>query len=120
LLATAADYELARKLALGPLHNAIGLGPDFRKCIEFAAKLPDRVFSSNDAGTAWGDKSRKVTHDWLKKLAEVGVVKCVAQSVGNTPARWQRTGKSVDELLLPSVATVRKGCVTALPVGKNG
>lgn len=114
LLATTDDYELARKLVLGPLHAAIGLGKDYSQCTAFAAKLPKKEFSSNDALKFLGANSRKVCHDWLNKLADMGVIRCVAEGHGNQPARWNTTGKSVDELLLPSVATVRD-YVSALP-----
>ena len=58
-----------------------------------------------------GRFSNKMTRDrTLKKMVEMGLVKCVAESVGNTPARWRWTDKSLDELVLPTVETV---CVTA-------
>ena len=56
----------------------------------------------------------------LDGLADMGVILCVAEGVGNKPARWRKTGKAVDELLLPSVATVRAACVPALPGPKSG
>jgi hypothetical protein len=109
LLATVEDYELARRLALGPLHAVIGLGADYAKFGPFVEKLPAREFDSNEAGKAMKTNSRKVTHDWLRKLAEMGVVRCVAEGSGNKPARWRKTGKSLDELILPTVASLRKG-----------
>jgi hypothetical protein len=120
LEATVEDYDLARRLVLGSLHQVIGLGPDYVKFGAFAAKLPDGEFDTRVAAAKMEANSRKVTHVWLQKLADMGVVRRVAASVGNRPARWQKTGKSMDELLLPSVATVRKACVTALPVSQGG
>lgn len=115
LVATADDYELARLLVLGPLHASVGLGKDHAKCAAFAAKLPEHEFDSAEALKVLSAETRKVAHDWLKKLVSVGVIKCVAAGVGNRPARWRKTGKSVDEALLPSVATIRAACVSALP-----
>jgi hypothetical protein len=117
LEATVEDYAIARRLALGPLHTAIGLGSDHAKCTAFFRSLPEGEFDSNQAAQAMEAGSRKVTHERLNKLAEMGLIKCVAKSTGNKPARWRRTGTSIDELILPSVPTIREECVTALPSG---
>jgi hypothetical protein len=113
LLATVEDYAVARRLVLGPLHAAIGLGSDYGKFAPFLGKLPKEEFDSRQATAAMDAKRRNVTQTWLQKLAEMGVVRCVAEASGNRPARWRRTGKSIDELRLPSVETVRSACVTA-------
>jgi hypothetical protein len=107
LEATVEDYAVARRLVLGPLHTAIGLGHDFDKCVDLYRKLPQGGFTSTQAAGLLGANSRKVCHLWLGKLAEVGLIQCVEASASNRPARWKTTGKNPDELLLPSVATVR-------------
>jgi hypothetical protein len=119
MLATVEDYELARRLLLAPLHTAIGLGKDYARCQRFARKLPDGEFDSRQAAAALDANSRKVTQEWLARLAELGVVRCVEPAKGNRPARWCRTAKDVDELLLPSVEAVR-ACVAALPSVTGG
>jgi hypothetical protein len=120
LEATVDDYAVARRLVLGPLHTAIGLVTDHARYIEFEKRLPKGEFDSNKAMNEMKTSSRKVTHDVLKKLAAMGVVQCVAKSEGNKPARWRRTGRTIDELILPSIATIRAATVTALPKPKNG
>jgi hypothetical protein len=119
LEATFDDFALARRLVLGPLHTAIGLGSDYTMVRAFLRKLPKEEFNSNEAAKAMETNSRKVTLDRLRKLANWGVIRCVAEGVGNTPARWRRTGTSIDELILPTVATIRGACVTALPSDKS-
>ena len=126
LEATVEDYAVARRLALGPLHTAIGLGADYSRCKGIERKLrklPRGEFDSKQAAEALGAGSpisRKVTQEALKKLAAMGGIELVAESVGNKPARWRWKGKSIDELILPSVATIRQACVTALPGPKSG
>jgi hypothetical protein len=117
LEATTEDYAIARRLIIGPLHTAIGLGADHAKCVTFFRTLPNGEFDSHQAAQAMEAGSRKVTHERLDKLTEMGLIKCVAESAGNKPARWRRTGTSIDELILPNVATIRDACVTALPEG---
>jgi hypothetical protein len=115
---SAAASWLARVFPIGldgPLHAVIGLGKEHAKCEEFARKLPEGEFDSNRAAALLGANSRKVAHDWLNKLAEMGVVQLIAAGIGSRPARWLRTGKAIDELVLPSVATVRHALVTSLP-----
>jgi hypothetical protein len=110
LEATVDDYAVARAMVLGPLHAAIGLGKEYREGIAFARKLPTgRRFSGTEAGKLLGANSRKVLKTWMDDLYRLGLVRCVQKANGNQPAWWERTGKDVDELLLPSVATVRGG-----------
>ncbi|HEY7428851.1 MAG TPA: hypothetical protein VH682_31765 [Gemmataceae bacterium] len=107
LEATLDDYRLARRLALGSLHLAIGLGKDYEKCKAIENKLPKgKPFTTTEAAQALGDKSRKVTLDALAKLQEAGVIHCFVKGQGNRPATWRWTGVSVDELILPGVETV--------------
>jgi hypothetical protein len=107
LEATLDDYRLARRLALGSLHLAIGLGKDYEKCKMIEKKLPEgKPFTTTEAAQALGDKSRKVTLDALAQLEDAGVIHCFVKGQGNRPTRWNWTGVSVDELILPSVETV--------------
>jgi hypothetical protein len=111
LLATADDYALARRLILGPLHAVIGMGDDRAKAGAFLKKLPAGEFDSNRAAQSMEANSRKVAHQRLKKLAEVGAVECIDPGSGNRPARWRKTGKELDEALLPGVETIRAACL---------
>src|SRR5262249_45623436 len=86
----------------------IGLGADYAKCTAFFRGLPKGEFDSNQAAQAMEARSRKVAHDRLNKLTEMGLIQCVAETAGNKPARWRRTGTSIDEVILPSVATMRE------------
>jgi hypothetical protein len=115
LEATLEDYALARRLVLGSLHLAIGLGKDFAKCQEIEKKLPqDKQFTTAEAAAALGKDgplSRKVTGEALAKMATHGIIKLVRTGIGTKPSVWEWTGKTVDELLLPSVARVREAYV---------
>jgi hypothetical protein len=108
LEATIGDYALARRLVLGSLHAAIGLGKEFESCKVIEAKLPKgKSFTTSQAARALGvDISRKTTHDALRKLADMGIIKCIVEGKGNSPAWWNWTGRTVEESILPLAATV--------------
>ena len=78
-------------------------------------KLPqDKQFTTAEAAAALGKDgplSRKVTGEALAKMATHGIIKLVRTGIGTKPSVWEWTGKTVDELLLPSVARVREAYV---------
>ena len=106
LIATQQDYTIARRLLLRPLHDSIGVGSIFRKYKQLRKGLKKREFDSNQAGKAGGFKNRQTRKRNLDKLQALGVIELVAKGKGNKSDRWRWTGKSPDELVLPSVHTV--------------
>jgi hypothetical protein len=108
LEATLEDYALARRLVLGPLLASIGLSRQNEEHAKRLKKLPNRQFTTVEAGKVMGAKSRKVTLDWLKQLAGLGLVECVRRGTSHKPATWRKTGKRPEDLLLPDVEAVRK------------
>jgi hypothetical protein len=117
LEATVEDYAVARRLILGPLHASIGLGKDFAKYGPLLDKLPEGVFTTTEAADTMDAKTRKTCLNWLAKLAALGVLQLVCAGEGSAPTTWQRTGKSIDELILPAVDKI---CVPAFPKGNKG
>jgi hypothetical protein len=108
LLATLEDYQVARELLLAPLHQAIGVGDSYQKMALLKKKLPKGQFDSNQAMRAAGFSNKMTRDRKLKELAELGVLKCVAAGSSHRPARWAWAARSLDELVLPSVATLEK------------
>jgi hypothetical protein len=107
LEATVADYAVARRLALGPLHAALGLSGEDERLAAFVGKLPAGQFTSTAAGKWLDANSRKVLGDWLGRLADASLIRQVKPGAGNQAAVWEKTGKDVSELLLPPVAAIR-------------
>jgi hypothetical protein len=102
------DYQLARKLVLGSLHLAIGLGKDYEKCQEIERKLPNKSrFNSAEAEASLGLK-RKATLANLEKLQAKGRLKKTGLGTSHKGAIWEKAGKPIAEMILPTVATLRK------------
>ena len=102
LIATAYDYSIARRLLVEPLHAVIGLGSKkFKTYAELMKQLTRKEFDSNQALKLFANK---VSRDRaLKSLAQLGILKCTRKGKSHQPARWRRTGKSLDEMVLPSM-----------------
>jgi hypothetical protein len=109
--ATLADYHIARDLALGPLEAALHVSADFAAYQDRFDKLPEvETFATPHAEWRWfgeGHERRADTIDILKALVGLGVLECVEKGAGRRPAKWRKTGRTVDELILPGVATVK-------------
>jgi len=97
-------------LLIGPLHTAIGLGKESRQSEILQTKLKGE-FDSKLAMKIGGFNDRMVWHRVSKRMVDLGLLKCVAESKGNMSARWRWTGTRVEDLVLPSIKTVRN-CVT--------
>jgi hypothetical protein len=100
LVAEVTDYALARRLLLGPLHAAIGGGEGYAKYARLRARLPQREFDSNEALKA-AFKSKTTCYRTLKRMEDLGLLKCVSEGSSHAPARWAWTDKHPDELVLP-------------------
>jgi hypothetical protein len=105
LIATPDDYQLARRLLIGPLNEAVGIGDRlFRTLGLLQRKYPKRVFTSTETIEA-GIFNNKMTRDRvLKDLVELDAVRCVEESKGKNPARWQLTDKQPKPVLPANVA----------------
>jgi hypothetical protein len=106
LIATREDYTVARRLLLGPLQAAIGLGDKVRHLEQFREKLPDGVFSSDEAMKAGGFNNKMTRDRALKELATMGIIENVAKGKSHCPAQWRWTDKSLDDLVLPAVSAL--------------
>jgi hypothetical protein len=106
LEATLEDYEVARRLLLGPLATALGHGLVERKYLEAAKTLPKGQFDSNEALKVF---TNKMTRDrTLQALCKLGVLRQVAEGSSHAPARWEWTGVPLEDVILPSVKTVEE------------
>lgn len=94
--AAVADYIVARRLLSGPLGRSLG-GSLPEAVARFGHRLlvqhKSQVFSSTEA--LENDEilsSKSKVNDYLKHLAEAGVVECVEESKGAKPSQWQVIG----------------------------
>jgi hypothetical protein len=105
LIAEGIDYAVARRLLVGPVHSALGLGGDtFRKCAQLRKALPDK-FNSNQALPHFANK---MTRDrTLSKLVELDLLERTKAGLSHTPAEWRWvTDRNPDELVLPPLEKV--------------
>ncbi len=106
LVATRTDYEIARKLLLQPLNKSIGLSDREQSAYAILREKFPIEFDSDQALKA-GSFNNKMTRDrTLKELKGLGVIKQTAAGKSHQSARWAWTGKSLDELILPSAKSV--------------
>jgi hypothetical protein len=100
LIATLDDYAVARGLLLAPLTDSIGPGEKVKDHYRALQRVfPNKAFTSAEAIRAEVFNDKMATSRALKKLAEAGVVRCVAEAKGNRPARWDWTGQGLGEVL---------------------
>jgi hypothetical protein len=108
LIAEGIDYIVARRLLLGPLHSALGLGRDrYQTYARLRKALPDEF----DSNTALEHFRNKMTRDrTLKKFVELGLLETTKEGTSHTPAKWRwEAGKMIEELVLPLPEKVVKG-----------
>jgi hypothetical protein len=106
LEATLDDYAVARRLVLGPLHEATG-NHDHAALKNLLRKLPSGgTFTAATARNAWEMECRKTVGRWLARLASAGAIRLEKKGVAPQPDLWKKTGIGVDEAALPSVDTV--------------
>ena len=110
LVSTMDDYAVARRLLLGPLDRSLGFSNRARNAYEKLhndknLKGTER-FSTPQATKAIGSTSRKVTLEAIGELEGLGVLRRAEKAKGPKPAWWAWTDKGLDELILPSPASV--------------
>jgi hypothetical protein len=103
LIADRHDYETARRLLLKPLSGSIGLSDKAQKAYDTLKKKLPREFTSTEAEKAGDFGNRMTCNRALKELEAMNVLQCIAKGKSHMPARWKWTGKTLDELVLPSV-----------------
>jgi hypothetical protein len=113
LVATATDYGAARQLLLKPLQEALGLSGKakalyarLRHKVGVADALHTGQFSSAEFAEAGGFKNEMTTGRWLARFRGLELLVCVEEAQGTQPALWRWTGRSLDELVLPTVDEV--------------
>jgi hypothetical protein len=114
LMATAADYSLARHLLARPMLRLLGGGVS-----EPARRFYDRLSAwAGSAPFTTSEARKKETHSkssvkaWLAELAEAGLAELVSEGRGNSPSTWKRIDASPDDdgkNILPKVETVCPG-----------
>ena len=104
LEATPSDYATARRLLLKPLTQSIGFSDRARKAYDTLRKSFPHGFNTAEAEK---DFTNKMTcNRALNELRGLDVLEQVSAGKSHTPARWQWTDKTLDELVLPSARTV--------------
>ncbi len=107
LIATEADYRIARQLLQGPLGRSLR-GRVSDQAAHFLERLrqripADEVFRSNEA--ARGESNGERTFgSWLKELHEAGLITQVTRSRGRRAATWRLANDlEVSDTVLPTV-----------------
>jgi len=104
---TVEDYEVVRRLAIGPLHEAVGVSKEKRaEIVQLLEKLP-KEFTTTEAIAVLGMSARKTARDLLNRLAGAGAVVKTKEGSGNQPDHWRKTDKPLEHLMLPTVESLR-------------
>jgi hypothetical protein len=111
LVATLADYRLARQLLLQPLQRLLGSGLS-NSARRFYDRLrnwfPDsQRFTTTEARSQEGH-SKAAVPGWLQELLEARLVQAVSANENHKASLWQWAGKDDDESasVLPAVDQV--------------
>lgn len=99
IVATVADYEMARHLCRGPLARLLG-GRTSDAAIRFHQRLQSWVvdrFTTTEAAKR-DRKASQTVRDWLRALCEAGGVEQIEASKGSRPATWKLLEINHDEL----------------------
>jgi hypothetical protein len=109
LVATAADYQRARRLLLEPMRRLLGGGisDPARRFFDRLREWADGPFTTAEA-RQHDDHSRAAVHAWLKELDEAGLVRVVVKGRGRSPATWELTNNDPEYrgTVLPPVEEV--------------
>lgn len=118
LIATEADYEVARRLLIGPLQRSLGVADSAAEYEAIREKLTDK-FTSEEFGKASGKKAKSTRNELIAKYVDLGSIELVKKGTGNKPNHYRWTGKTPNNVLLPSVeaifATERPGAAVGMP-----
>ncbi|MBL9001738.1 MAG: hypothetical protein JNK25_11440 [Phycisphaerae bacterium] len=96
--ATLQDYVIARRLLAEPMSRALGTRVP-GAVLRFGQRIVERYSASGEftSTTACADErvvqSRSKVNEYLKALAELGVVELVQPSKGGKPAEWKVIGE---------------------------
>jgi hypothetical protein len=99
LIATADDYQLARRLLLKPMARLLGGGlsdPARRFFDRLEAAWARETFTST-AAKKKESNSKSSVYGWLHELHEAGIVEMVEAGHGRAPAKWRLSGKAPDD-----------------------
>jgi hypothetical protein len=100
LVASLEDYDLARRLLIGPLNESLGCGDRAWRIYEtLRAKFPKGQFDTAATVKAKCFTNRVTANTSLKLLAELGALRLVAKAQGPKPARWEWTLQTLKEVL---------------------
>jgi hypothetical protein len=124
IVATAADYAVARRLLAGPMGRSLGGAlPD--AVVRFAERLSTEfggeMFTTNEV-VARRILSKGKVNEYLAVLAERGVTECMEESRGNKPSKWKVVGDIPSEGAdwLPRAEEVDPHFVPTLQYLKSG
>jgi hypothetical protein len=109
LLATLEDYAVARRLLIGPLHAALGIGKDYGNAMKLKAAIKKPVFSTPEVRKALGFNNDMTTSNLLNGLMNAGLLSRLTEGRKGSPATWtwQKDGKGkLETMLLPTVEEV--------------
>jgi hypothetical protein len=110
LIATRADYEIAKRMLAKPLTASTSLGVGEAATALYdtlvAREFPDGQFTTPQAQMLHMISSEKSIRNWLNELADYGCVRLVRKSVGPNPATWKINGKKPSDTLLPDAASL--------------
>jgi hypothetical protein len=98
LIATAADYELARHLLVKPMERLLGggLSDPAQRFFDRLRTWAHDTFSSTEAKKKERNCKSSV-HAWLHELHEAGIVELVEEARGRAPTRWRLSGNTPDD-----------------------
>jgi hypothetical protein len=112
LVATADDYQLARRLLSKPLSRLLG-----GKVSDPARRFYDRLANWAHGGEFTTTEARRretnsqtAVYGWLDQLHDAGIVEMVEAPRGRSPARWKLTGNGPDDGGPPGLPTVEDVC----------
>jgi hypothetical protein len=110
-LATLDDYATARKLLLGPLHAAMGVGKHFKYAEQLRVAIPEPEFSRKEVGSALKLNNETMVGKVLNSLVEDGLLERLNQGKKGLPSnyRWVDGVKAnLETMVLPTSDQLQK------------
>jgi hypothetical protein len=103
LIATEADYLVARRVLLQPLTESLGVSASaVRLHGKLREKFPTgKIFSTTDAQALEPDAESRSVRNWVNELAEHGCLEVAVPARGPKPAQWRLTKKNPTDGILP-------------------
>jgi hypothetical protein len=110
LVASLADYAIARRWCSGPFERQLGRRISVSAINFFGQLLAWPKLQTVDGSMKWNtefntteawkyvSKSDSIVLKWLKELASIGAVKNIAPSKGQRAKLWRLTGMSLEEV----------------------